>query len=153
MSKKYFKIKKTNFPKFKEEVLFSNSLNIIMGDFHSNIHTHASYLSGLDQNNEICIWSDSYTYSMHPSQLKMEAGNLIAEISRGLQGIVFTDSLFMMRELSILAHSNQIPIRYINVYFNQGEWRIEQSDNIEDIGHLSILDENLEQTDKYLRIP
>ena len=82
-----------------------------------------------------------------------EAGNLIAEISRGLQGIVFTDSLFMMRELSILAHSNQIPIRYINVYFNQGEWRIEQSDNIEDIGHLSILDENLEQTDKYLRIP
>ena len=89
---------------------------------------------------------------MHPTQLRMEAGNLIQDISEGLQGIVFTDSLFMIRELNLLAYANKMPIRYINLYFDKGELKVEQSDNIEDISHLSILDESLEQTDKYLRI-
>lgn len=71
MDKEYFKIKKTSFPGCKEEVLFSDGLNIVTGDFNSNIHSHSSYLSGLDQNNEIHIWSDLYAYSMHPYHLKM----------------------------------------------------------------------------------
>ena len=66
--------------------------------------------------------------------------------------IVFTDSLFMMRELDILTHSNNMSTRYINFYFDKGELKVEQSDGIDDISHLSILDENLEQADKYLRI-
>lgn len=152
MDKEYFKIKKTNFPKCREEVLFSDGLNIVTGDLQSKIHVHASYLSGLDQNNEICIWSDSYAHTMHPTQLKMEARDLIQSVSEGLQGIVFTDSLFMMRELDILTHSNNMPVRYINFYFDKGELKVEQSDDIEDINHLSILDESLEQADKYLRL-
>lgn len=60
MDKEYFKIKKTNFPKCKDEVLFSDGLNIVTGDFNSKIHLHASYLMGLDQDNEICIWSDRF---------------------------------------------------------------------------------------------
>lgn len=55
MDKEYFKIKKTNFPNCKEEILFSDGLNIVTGDLRSKIHLHASYLSGLDKNNEICI--------------------------------------------------------------------------------------------------
>lgn len=153
MNKEYFKIKKTNFPNCKEEILFSDGLNIITGDLRSKIHLHVSYLSGLDKNNEICIWSDSYAHSMHPEQLKMEATFLAENVSRGLQGIVFTDSLFMLRELRILAHENNMPIRYINFYFDKNELKVEQADSIEDINHLSILDENLEQADKYLRIP
>ncbi len=82
----------------------------------------------------------------------MEAGHLIQSVSEGLQGIVFTDSLFMMRELDILAHSNNMPIRYINLYLDKGELKVEQSDGIEGIGHLLILDESLEQADKYLRL-
>lgn len=152
MDKECFKIKKTNFLNCKEEVLFSDGLNVVTGDFKSKIHIHASYLSGLDENNEISIWSDSYAHSMHPAQLKMEAGSLIQDISEGLQAIVFTDSLFMMRELNLLAYSNKMPIRYINLYFDKSELKVEQSDNIEDINHLSILGENLEQADKYLRI-
>jgi hypothetical protein len=89
---------------------------------------------------------------MHPTQLKMEARDLIQSVSEGLQGIVFTDSLFMMRELDILTHSNNMPVRYINFYFDKGELKVEQSDDIEDINHLSILDESLEQSDKYLRL-
>jgi hypothetical protein len=83
----------------------------------------------------------------------MEAGFIIENISRGLQAIVFTDSLFMMRELHLLAYGNNFPIRYINLYFDKGELKVEQSDGIEDINHLSILDENLEQADKYLKLP
>lgn len=153
MDKEFFKIKKTNFPRCKEEVLFSDGLNIVTGDFHSKIHSHAPDLLELDQNNEVCIWSDLYANSLHPTHLKMEAGHLIQDVSRGLQGIVFTDSLFMMRELDILAHSNNMPIRYINFYFDKDELKVEQSDGIDGISHLSILDESLEQADKYLRIP
>lgn len=89
---------------------------------------------------------------MHPEQLKMEAAFLTEDVSRGLQGIVFTDSLFMLRELRILAHGNNMPIRYINFYFDKNELKVEQADSIEDINHLSILDKSLEQADKYLRI-
>lgn len=152
MDKEYFKIKKTNFPKCKDEVLFSDGLNIVTGDFNSKIHLHASYLMGLDQDNEICIWSDRYTYSMHPYYLKIGAGNLIRDVCNGHQTIVFTDSLFMMRELELLAHSNNIPTRYINLYFDKDELKAEQSDGLDNISHLSILDENLDQADKYLRI-
>lgn len=58
----------------------------------------------------------------------------------------------MMRELDILTHSNNMAVRYINFYFDKGELKVEQSDDIEDINHLSILDESLEQADKYLRL-
>lgn len=152
MNKEFFKIKKTNFPKCKEEVLFSDDLNIVTGDFHSKIHNHAPDLLQLDQNNEVCIWSDLYANSLHPTHLKMEAGHLIQSVSEGLQAIVFTDSLFMMRELDIWAHSNNMPVRYINFYFDKDELKVEQSDGIEGIEHLSILDESLEQADKYLRL-
>nr|DAD57826.1 MAG TPA: hypothetical protein [Bacteriophage sp.] len=152
MSNNYFKIKKTKFPKCEDEVLFSDGLNIVTGDFYSRIHSHASYMMGLDENNEICIWSDSFAYSMHPYHLKMEAGHLIENVSNGFQAIVFTDSLFMMRQLDLLAHSNNMPIRYINLYLDKNELKVEQSDIINDINHLSILDENLDQADKYLRI-
>ena len=58
----------------------------------------------------------------------------------------------MMRELELLAYSNNIPTRYINLYFDKDELKVEQSDGIDGISHLSILDENLDQADKYLRI-
>lgn len=152
MSEEYFKIKKTVFPKCETEVIFYEGLNIVTGDYQSKIHSHAPDLLELDQNNEVCIWSDSYAHTMHPTQLKMEARNLIQSVSEGLQGIVFTDSLFMMRELDILAHSNNMPVRYINFYFDKDELKVEQSDSIEGIIHLSISDESLEQADKYLRM-
>ena len=52
----------------------------------------------------------------------------------------------------MLAHGNNMPIRYINLYLDKGELKVEQADSIEDINHLSIPNESLEQTDKYLRI-
>ena len=45
-----------------------------------------------------------------------------------------------------------MPIRYINLYFDKNELKVEQSDGIDGIEHLSILDENLDQSDRYLRI-
>lgn len=152
MNKECFKIKKTVFHKCETEVIFSESLNIVTGDYQSKIHEHVPDLLQLDQNNEVCIWSDLYSNSLHPTHLRMEAGHLIQSVSEGLQGIVFTDSLFMMRELDILAHSNNMPIRYINLYLDKEELKVEQSDGIEGIEHLSILDESLEQADKYLRM-
>lgn len=151
MNKEYFKIEKTTFPNCKEEVLFSPNLNIVTGDHNSHMHTHASYLSSLDENDEICIWSDSNAYILHPTQLKMDAGYLIQGVSKGLQGIVLTDSLFMIRELLILADSNDIPVKYINIYFNKGQWNVEQSDSIENLEHISLLDESEAQDDRYMK--
>lgn len=90
---------------------------------------------------------------MHPEQLKMEAAHLTEDVFRDLQGTVFTDSLFMLRQLHLLDYGNNMPIRYINFYFDKNELKVEQADSIEDINHLSILDESLQQADKYLRIP
>ena len=153
MDKENFWIDSADFHKCKEKISFSKGLNIVTGDYNSNVHMNASYLSGIDEDNEICIWSDRYAHSMHPAQLKLEVGSIIEDVSSGRQAIVFTDSLFMMRQLYILAYANKMPIRYINVYRDKDEFKVEQSDNIDDISRLSILDENLEQADKYLRLP
>lgn len=153
MKKEYFWIEKTTFPKCKEEVFFLKGLNIVTGDNNSGIYSHASHLSALDTNDHIDIWRDSFAHSLHPTQLKMEAGFIIENVTRGLQAIVFTDSLFMMRELYLLAHGNNFPIRYINLYFDKNELKVEQADSIDEINHLSLLDENLAQSERYLRIP
>lgn len=151
MNKEYFKIEKTIFPNCKEEAIFSPSLNIVMGDHNSHMHAHASYLSSLDENDEICICSDSNAYILHPTQLKIDAGYLIEGVSRGLQGIVLTDSLFMIRELLLLADSNDIPVKYINIYFDKGQWNVEQSYSIDDLKHISLLKEDEAQDDKYIK--
>ena len=52
-----------------------------------------------------------------------------------------------------LAHGNNFPIRYINLYFDKNELKVEQTDSIDEINHLSLLDENLDQSERYLRIP
>ena len=153
MKKENVWIDSANFHKCKEEVSFLRGLNIVTGDYNSNVHMNASYLSGIDEDNGIRIWSDRYAHSMHPAQLKLEAGSIIEDVSSGKQAIVFTDSLFMMRQLNILAYGNRMSIRYINVYFDKGEFKVEQSDGIDGINHLSVLDENLKQADDYLRIP
>lgn len=81
------------------------------------MHSHVSYLSSLDENDEICIWSDSNAYSLHPAQLKMDAGYLINGVAQGLQGIVLTDSLFMIRELLLLADLNDISVKIYKYIF------------------------------------
>ncbi len=55
MDKECFKIKKTVFHKCETEVIFSEGLNIVTGDYQSKIHEHVPDLLGLDQNNEVCI--------------------------------------------------------------------------------------------------
>ncbi len=95
--------------------------------------------------------SDSNAYSIHPTQLKMGAGNLIVDIFRGLQGIVLTDSLFMIRELYLFTNGTDISVKYINIYFDKDKWNIEQSDSIENMKHVSFLDESEVQDDRYMK--
>lgn len=151
MSEECFKIKKTVFPKCKTEVIFSEGLNIVTGDYDSNVQWGASDLAVLDEKYDILFWKDLYASNMHPTYLRMEAGDIIQNVAEGRQAIIFTYSLFLIRELDLLANANQMPIRYINLYCDKGEWKIEQSESIEDINHLSLLDEHLAQSDRYLR--
>lgn len=148
MNKEYFKIEKTIFPNCKEEVIFSPNLNIVMGDHNSHMHAHASYLSSLDENDEICIWSDSNAYILHPTQLKIDAGYLIQGVSRGLQGIIFTDSLFFVKELEILARQKKLEVKYFNLYFKNDVLEVEESNDMYSLSHFSLLKELISQFER-----
>ena len=70
----------------------------------------------------------------------------------GVQVFVATHSLFLMRELHIVAaqRGGKVKTRYIGLHPGQTGVTVDQGPRIEDSGDLAALDEDLTQSDRYL---
>ena len=90
------------------------------------------------------IWTDSKN-RMHPTNLKDEAERIVAFAEKQCQWLVFTDSLFLIKELRILAKQKKLDIKYFNLYFKANELDIEESDNMYTLNHFSLLNESISQ--------
>ncbi len=75
---------------------------------------------------------------------------LLVELSRaGMQVFIATHSLFLVKELEIL-RTKEGKFKYFGLGFNQGEVRVSQSEDFEQLDDIVILDEELEQDDRFL---
>ena len=67
----------------------------------------------------------------------------------GIQVFVATHSLFLLRELELRANQ-AVDARFFGLHQQQDEVVVEQGASIDDIGSIAALDEELEQSQRYL---
>lgn len=96
---------------------------------------------------ETTLFWDEPEANLNPALLKELAAVLTDLAQAGFQIILATHSLFLMRELHILAQQKKKPVRYFGLYASEeGDVRVEQQDDLMQLRHLVALDAELAQT-------
>jgi predicted ATPase len=96
---------------------------------------------------ETTLFWDEPEANLNPALLKELAAILTDLAQAGFQIILATHSLFLMRELHILAQRKKKPVRYFGLYKSEeGDVRVERQDDLMQLQHLVALDAELAQT-------
>jgi len=103
-------------------------------------------------NKHTCLFWDEPEANLNPKLIRLIA-NIIVKLGEfGIQSFITTHSLFLLRELDMLVKSNQ-KIKDDVRYFNFPKPGIvEQGNSPEDLGDILILDESLEQSQRFLQM-
>ena len=133
------------FPRDDKFRKLSPAINIVTSDYMYSLNNVADTLSILDERHITYIWTDSEK-RMHPANLRDEAERIVAFAEKQYQWLVFTDSLFFVKELRILAKQKKLDVKYFNLYFNDDDiLDIEETDDMYSLKHFSLLEESLSQ--------
>ena len=100
------------------------------------------------------IFWDEPEANLNPSAVKLLAEALFELTGLGVQVILATHSLFLLREFEILQMKTNAPDdpkpKYFGLDMQRGQVVVSQGDAIADIEPLVLLDENLQQSDRCL---
>lgn len=132
------------FPRDDKFRKLSSAINIVTSDYMYDLDNVADYLRRLDEFHITYTWTDSKN-RMHPTNLKDEAERIIAFAEKEYQWIVFTDSLFFVKELRLLAKQKKLDVKYFNLYFENDSLSIEESDDMYSLRNFSLLNESISQ--------
>lgn len=98
--------------------------------------------------NSLLFW-DEPEANLNPKLIKKMA-EVLVELSRaGMQIFIATHSLFLVKEIEIL-RSKDDKLKYFGLGFNDQAVRVSQSEDFEALDDIVILDEELEQDDRFL---
>ena len=100
------------------------------------------------------FWDEPET-NLNPRILRAVARSIVDLAHEGIQVFVATHSLFLLRELHILQRKETTPLdaRYFGLQAIGREGvRIEQGALVDSIGALAALDEELQQSERYLEV-
>ena len=107
----------------------------------------------LRENRSTLFWDEPET-NLNPKLMKDLAKILIALTNKGIQVVLATHSLYLLRELSIELQGKQKHApRFFALGKHDGRVQVQSGASIEDIDPIAMLEADLEQTDRYLEIP
>jgi hypothetical protein len=110
---------------------------------------------GVIERGSTLFW-DEPEANLNPAAIKLLAEALFLLTGLGVQVILATHSLFLLREFEILQVASQQPDRPLPCYFGLGLQRgqsvVSQGNDITSIDPLVLLDENLLQSDRYMEV-
>lgn len=97
------------------------------------------------------LFWDEPEANLNPKLIKTLARVILALAEQGIQIFIASHSLFLLREIEVLAR-DEYPVarRYFGLSLGADGTVLEQADELEDIQALVLLDEELEQADRYL---
>jgi energy-coupling factor transporter ATP-binding protein EcfA2 len=102
---------------------------------------------------ETTLFWDEPEANLNPALLRKLAAVLTDLASQGFQIMLATHSLFLLKELHVLAQQQKSKVRYFGLYSSPaGDTRVEQTDDLETLNHLTALDEELAQTARFQRV-
>jgi hypothetical protein len=96
------------------------------------------------------LFWDEPEANLNPRTIKQVAKTVVELSKNGIQVFVATHSLFFLREVEILLTKEDLDVRYFGLQLGENGVVVEQGEKPEDIGDLAVLDEELEQSDRYL---
>jgi len=99
------------------------------------------------------LFWDEPEANLNPRTLKSVARVIFELAGRNIQVFVATHSNFLLRELHLLQRqsSTQTRVRYFGLHPGpEGEALVSSSDSVDGIGSIAALDEDLEQSDRYV---
>lgn len=108
--------------------------------------------NGTLSNKGYLFW-DEPDANLNPKLIKQVAESIIALVRAGIQVFIATHSLFLLRELDILLSSpgsRKLHSRFFGMHRVGDGTRIKQGNSVEDIGDIAALDEQLEQSDRFM---
>lgn len=101
------------------------------------------------------LFWDEPEANLNPRLVKRLAPLLIDLAIGGVQIFIATHSLFLMRELEIERQKRgdtSVPMRFLGLHPDEDGVRVEQGDTIEASGDIAALDENLEQSERFMAL-
>ena len=99
-----------------------------------------------------CLFWDEPEANLNPRLIREVARAILAICQAGVQAFVATHSLFLLQELEILLKRefNGVEQQYFALRPGDDGVDVSQADDLEDTDPLLLLDENLEQSDRFL---
>lgn len=100
------------------------------------------------------FWDEPET-RLNPTWVKVVARTILNISRMGIQVFIATHSLFLLRELYILQQTEfrNIETRHFGLHRSSAGVIVRQGQTVEDIGDIAMLDEELMQSDRYLKLP
>lgn len=100
------------------------------------------------------LFWDEPEANLNPRLIKVVAKVIQQLAQAGIQIFIATHSLFLLRELEILQSATQQPItqRYFALKQGDDSVEVEQGDTVDDLQTLVLLDEELQQSDRYMEV-
>lgn len=98
------------------------------------------------------FWDEPET-NLNPKLIKLTAQAILHLCAQGIQVFIATHSLFLLRELEILSYSEEfknVKHRYFSLKKTDSGVVVEQGDSVEKLDTLVLLDEELDQSDRYM---
>lgn len=102
-----------------------------------------------------CLFWDEPEANLNPKLIKLVARAAVALSEQGIQVVIATHSLFLLKELELLARATKSPKtqqRYFALVKGSGGVEVEQGSQVDDLQTLVLLDEELAQSDRYLEL-
>lgn len=98
------------------------------------------------------FWDEPET-NLNPKLIKTVAASIVAVANSGIQVFIASHSLFLLRELEMLLDKTPAGLRcrWFALATKGGGVELEQGDRVEDLQTLVTLDEELAQSDRFLK--
>lgn len=100
------------------------------------------------------FWDEPET-NLNPKLIKTLAASIAAVAASGVQVFIATHSLFLLRELEMLMAEptrSTSSSRWFALFAKDDAIRLEQADQVDDIQHLVMLEEELAQSDRFMQL-
>jgi hypothetical protein len=99
------------------------------------------------------LFWDEPESNLNPKLVKMIATCIMSLCRQGIQVFIATHSLFLLRELEMLSLTTEytsVKQRYFSLKATAREVKLEQGDSVDDLRTLVMLDEELQQSERFM---
>ncbi len=109
-------------------------------------------MNGSLQKGTTLFWDEPET-NLNPKMIRHLAETLVVLSSMGIQIVLATHSLFLLRELQIqLSLHPNVPAQFFALKREGKSVTVQQGNSIDDVDPIASLDADLEQSDRYLEL-